>query len=54
MDKVKIRNIKTGAVEEVKKEIAGDFIGTREWVLEESKQQSKEEPKKDIFNKEDK
>lgn len=50
MDKVKIRNVKTGAIEEVKKEIAGDFIGTKEWVMAEEK-----EPKKEpIFNKEEK
>lgn len=46
MEKVKIKNIKTGAIEEVKKEIAGDFLGTGEWKLEEKKQ----EEKKPIFN----
>lgn len=46
MDKVKIKNVKSGAIEEVKKEIAGDFIGTKEWVIAEEK-----EP---IFKKEDK
>lgn len=52
MDKVKIKNVKSGAIEEVKKEIAGDFIGTKEWVMAEVKEK-KEEPKP-IFNKEDK
>ncbi len=52
MDKIKIQNKKTGAIEEVKKEIAGDFIGTQEWVIYEKKE-NKEEPKP-IFNKEDK
>lgn len=28
MEKVKIRDIKTGAIKEVKKVLAGDFIGT--------------------------
>ena len=51
MEKVKIKNIKSGAIEEVKKEIAGDFLGTGEWELE-----NKKEEKKPIFsaNKEDK
>lgn len=52
MEKVKIENIKTGAIEEVKKEIAGDFLGTGEWKIKEAKK----EEKKPIFNanKEDK
>lgn len=33
MDKVKIKDIKTGAVKEVKKSLAGDFIGTGKFVL---------------------
>lgn len=55
MDKVKIKNVKTGAIEEVKKEIAGDFIGTTEWILVGDKE-SKEtkEDKKFSFNKEEK
>lgn len=52
MDKVKIKNIKSGAIEEVKKEIAGDFLGTTEWVLVGEKE-SKED-KKFSFNKEEK
>ena len=52
MDKVKIKNIKTGALEEVKKEIAGDYLGTKEWIILESKEEPKEP--KPIFNKEDK
>jgi len=46
MDKVKIKNVKTGAIEEVKKEIAGDFLGTKEWVMYEEVKENK----KDIFN----
>ena len=38
MNKVKIKNIKTGAIEEVKKELAGDYVGTGEWVLAEEKE----------------
>jgi hypothetical protein len=48
MDKVKIKNVKTGAIEEVKKEIAGDYIGTKEWVLLEEKET------KPVFSKNEK
>lgn len=56
MDKVKIKNIKTGAIEEVKKEIAGDYLGTGEWTLVNSVQPKEEtkEFKKPIFIKEEK
>lgn len=55
MDKVKIKNKKTGAIEEVKKEIAGDFLGTQEWVMAQEKEVKEEkETPKSIFNKEDK
>lgn len=33
MDKVKIIDIKTGAVKEVKKSLAGDYIGTGKFEL---------------------
>ncbi len=33
MDKVKVINIKTGAIKEVKKSLASDYIGTQEWEL---------------------
>lgn len=42
MDKVKIKDIKTGAVIEVKKALVSDFIGTGKFVAYE------EEPKKEI------
>lgn len=45
MDKVKIKNVKTNAIEEVKKELAGDYIGTKDWVIVEEKP---------IFTKEEK
>lgn len=48
MEKIKIQNIKTGAVKEVKKVLAGDYIGTGDFKLYEEK---KEEPKKTIFTK---
>ena len=37
MSKVKIKNIKTGAIKEVEKSLAGDFIGTGKFVLVEEK-----------------
>lgn len=37
MAKVKIRNIETGAVKEVEKSLASDFIGTKKFVLYEEK-----------------
>lgn len=43
MSKVKIKNIKTGAIKEVEKSLAGDFIGTRRFELVEEK--------KSIFSK---
>lgn len=42
MDKVKIKDIKTGAVIEVKKALASDYIGTGNFVA------YKEEPKKEV------
>lgn len=43
MEKVKIKDIKTGAVKEVKKTLAADYIGTGKFVLVEEKE---EQPKK--------
>lgn len=42
MDKVKIKDVKTGAVIEVKKALASDYIGTGKFVTYE------EEPKKEV------
>jgi len=42
MDKVKIRDKKTGAIKLVKKSLASDFIGTKKFELvEEKKDKSK-------------
>ena len=38
MDKVKIKDVKTGAIKEVKKTLAGDYIGTGKFVLVEEKE----------------
>ena len=43
MDKVKVINKKTGVVKEVKKTLAGDFVGTHEWEVY-------TKPEKKIFN----
>ena len=38
-DKVKIKDIKTGAVKEVKKSLAGDYVGTGKFIIvEEAKE----------------
>ena len=51
MDKVKIKNIKTGAITEVKKALADDFIGTGDFVILENKEEIK--PKANGFRKEE-
>lgn len=50
MEKIKIQDIKTGAVKEVKKVLAGDYLGTGRFKLYEEKP-VKEETKKTIFTK---
>ena len=57
MAKVKIRNIETGAVKEVEKSLASDYIGTKKFVLYEEKKSKTpfvEEPKKPFLAKEEK
>ena len=41
MEKVKIKDVKTGAIKEVKKTLAGDFINTKKFVLLETKENKK-------------
>ena len=43
MQTVKIRDVKTGAVKEVSKSLASDYVGTKKFVIvtEEKKSQSK-------------
>ena len=45
MEKVKIKDIKTGAIKEVKKALAGDYIGTGKFVLLEQEEKKEEKPK---------
>ena len=58
MAKVKIKNIKTGAVKEVEKSLASDFIGTQKFELFQEHKQRKpfitEEQKKIFPIKEEK
>ena len=52
MEKIKIQDIRNGAIKEVKKALSGDFIGTGNFKLYEEKKVTKEEePKKTIFTK---
>lgn len=43
MEKVKVKNIKTGVVKEIPKAIAGDYIGMKDWTLFAEKPVIKEE-----------
>jgi hypothetical protein len=49
MNKVKVKNIKTGVIKEINKSLAGDYVGTGDFVLVEEKEQSEE--KKQTFAK---
>lgn len=44
MEKVKVKNKKTGIVKEVNKSIASDFLGTKEWEIDNSKEKKYEIP----------
>ena len=46
MDKVKIKDITTGVIKEIKKSLAGDFIGTGKFTLVEEKSKPKKEIEK--------
>lgn len=52
MDKVKIKDIKTGAVMEVKASLADDYIGTGRFVLLENKKEEIK-PRSNSFRKEE-
>lgn len=41
MEKVKIKDVKTGVIKEVKKSLAGDFVGTGRFILVEGKEEKK-------------
>lgn len=42
-DKVKIRNVKTGAIEEVKTILASDYVGTGDFEIYVEKKEKKED-----------
>ena len=44
MEKVKVKNLKTGIVKEVNKSVAGDFLGTKEWEIDTEKEKKYEIP----------
>ena len=33
MEKVKVKNVKTGVVKTINKAIAGDYVGMKDWTL---------------------
>lgn len=41
MEKVKIKDVKTGAIKEVKKSLASDYVGTGKFALVEDKEAKK-------------
>ena len=51
MEKVKIKDKKTGAIKEVKKSLAGDYVGTGKFVLVDE-QKVQEEVKTSFIKKE--
>lgn len=53
METVKIKDIKTNAIKEVKKSLAGDYIGTGKFVLAEEKEEKQEKPKYNFTGKEE-
>ena len=42
MEKVKVKDIKTGATKEIKKSLAGDYVGTGKFVLVNEKKETKQ------------
>jgi len=42
MEKVKVKDIKTGATKEIKKSLAGDYVGTGKFVLVDEKKITKQ------------
>lgn len=49
MEKVKIKDIKTGVVKEVNKSLAGDYVGTGKFKIVENKE--KDEMERTTFSK---
>ena len=53
MEKVKIKDINTGAIKEVKKSLAGDYVGTRQFVLLDEEKETKKEEKSFVSKKDE-
>lgn len=54
METVKVKDKKTGAVKEIKKSLAGDYVGTGKFILVEDKKVQEEiKPKNNSFRKEE-
>ena len=53
MSKIKIQDIKTGAVKEVEDVLVGDFIGTGDFKIYVEKEKQAEISKKTLFGKTD-
>ena len=53
MEKIKVKDVKTGAIKEVKKSLAGDYVGTGNFVLVDDKKniENKEVKKATPFSK---
>lgn len=50
MEKVKVKNKKTGIVKEVNKNVASDFLGTKEWEIDNGKSKKYEIPENKYVN----
>ena len=53
METVKVKDIKTGVEKEVKKTLAGDYIGTGKFVLVEEEKKEPEKPKFSLSGKQE-
>lgn len=53
METVKVKDKSTGAVKEIKKSLAGDYIGTGKFVIVEDKKFENIKPKNNSFRKEE-
>lgn len=54
MEKVKVKNLKTGVVKEVNKNVASDFLGTKNWEVYTAKEKKYEIPENKFVNVKDK
>ena len=50
MEKVIVKNKKTGVVKKVNKSVASDFLGTKEWEIETAKEKKYEIPENKFVN----